>query len=257
MYFIYFFIGLIATLFGSLVGLGGGVIIKPALDTLNHFDAATISTLSSVTVFSMTIIALTMNIRLGVVVEKSLWWIAGGGVIGGFVGKMLFSQFILLLANDRLAKGIQSLMLVAIMILVIYLVNRSPNKIKVSHPIYILFAGIGLGTISSFLGIGGGPLNVMLLFLICGMDRKYAAFGSIFLIFASQGTKLLTLTMLNEWSTMDMSMLVVLIPGGILGGFMGSKLYRRIKEGYLRIIFNIAIILIACVNLGNAYIFLS
>jgi uncharacterized membrane protein YfcA len=257
MLFIYFFIGFIATLFGSLVGLGGGVIIKPALDTLNHFDATTISVLSSVTVFSMTIVSLFINMKMGIVIKKQLLWIASGGVIGGLIGKVLFSKFIQIIGNDDVSKGIQSLLLAFILAIVIYLVNHIKIKEEDPKPIITILAGVFLGTLSSFLGIGGGPLNVSLLLLLGGMDRKYAAFGSLFLIFASQGTKLITLTVLQEWGALDLKMLIVLIPGGVLGGYFGSKLYKRVKEGYLIIIFNIAVVLITCLNIFNAIEFLS
>lgn len=60
---IYFIIGLIATLIGSLAGLGGGIIIKPMLDLLGHFDVATITILSAATVFAMSIVSLTNYIK--------------------------------------------------------------------------------------------------------------------------------------------------------------------------------------------------
>ena len=39
---------------GAICGIGGGVIIKPALDMLGSIDAATVSFLSGCTVLSMT-----------------------------------------------------------------------------------------------------------------------------------------------------------------------------------------------------------
>ncbi|WP_062320313.1 hypothetical protein [Halolactibacillus sp. JCM 19043] len=55
---LYFLVALVATLLGSLAGLGGGVIIKPILDLLGDFDLATISILSSVTVLSMAVVSM-------------------------------------------------------------------------------------------------------------------------------------------------------------------------------------------------------
>ncbi|HLQ75126.1 MAG TPA: sulfite exporter TauE/SafE family protein, partial [Alloiococcus sp.] len=55
---IYFAVGLIATIFGALAGLGGGVIIKPVLDLLGDYDVGTISVLSAATVFSMSVVSL-------------------------------------------------------------------------------------------------------------------------------------------------------------------------------------------------------
>ena len=49
MMILYFGIGLLATIFGSLVGLGGGVVIKPVLDAIGTYDLTTIGILSSFT----------------------------------------------------------------------------------------------------------------------------------------------------------------------------------------------------------------
>ena len=37
-YFIFSFVVLIAIILGSLAGIGGGVIIRPALDAFNYFE---------------------------------------------------------------------------------------------------------------------------------------------------------------------------------------------------------------------------
>lgn len=49
LYILYFLIAIGATTVGSLTGMGGGVIIKPLMDVLHHFDVETIGVLSSIT----------------------------------------------------------------------------------------------------------------------------------------------------------------------------------------------------------------
>src|SRR5690625_6928452 len=62
-WFIYFVIGLFASAFGALAGLGGGVIIKPVLDLLGYYDVGTIGVLSAATVLSMTCVSLLSSIK--------------------------------------------------------------------------------------------------------------------------------------------------------------------------------------------------
>ncbi len=57
MQFLYFLVAILATTIGSLAGIGGGVIIKPAMDFLGHYDLPTISVISSITVLSMAIVS--------------------------------------------------------------------------------------------------------------------------------------------------------------------------------------------------------
>ncbi len=49
-----------------------------------------------------------------------------------------------------------------------------------------------LGLMSSFLGIGGGPINLAVLFFFFGMDTKTAAQNSLYIILFSQIANLLT-----------------------------------------------------------------
>lgn len=57
-YVLYFLIAIGATTVGSLTGMGGGVIIKPLMDVLHGFDVQTIGVLSSLTVFSMSVVSI-------------------------------------------------------------------------------------------------------------------------------------------------------------------------------------------------------
>ncbi len=250
---IYFIIAFAATFFGALVGLGGGVIIKPVLDLISPFDALTVSALSSLTVFSMTIIAIFSNLKNGIMVERKLWPVAAGGVVGGYVGKQLLTQFVLFLSDDAIAKGIQATLLGALMVVVFALMKSKLSPMTKSHPVGDFAIGISLGLLSSFLGIGGGPLNVITLVMLCGLDKKYAAFGSVFLIFASQGTKVLTLFLQGQSHLFIPSALVGLIPGAIFGAYFGSKLYRRLAADVVVIIFNISVVALALLNFGVAY----
>lgn len=54
---VYFLIALLATTAGAMTGMGGGVIIKPLLDLLGDYDAATIGVLSALTVFVMSLVS--------------------------------------------------------------------------------------------------------------------------------------------------------------------------------------------------------
>ena len=69
---LYFCIGLFATTFGSLVGLGGGVVIKSILDAIGTYDLTTIGILSSFTVFSMAVVSTGRQIKKGFKVEKNM-----------------------------------------------------------------------------------------------------------------------------------------------------------------------------------------
>jgi len=83
---VYFFIAFGATLIGSIAGMGGGVIIKPMMDLIGHYDILTISVISSMTVLSMAIVATIKQVKNGFKITDTIIFITAGAVIGGVLG---------------------------------------------------------------------------------------------------------------------------------------------------------------------------
>ncbi len=256
MIIIYFLIGFLATVIGAIAGLGGGVIIKPVLDALGHYDIATIGVLSSATVFSMAVVSLTKSILSGVNLEgKRTLMIAIGSIAGGVLGRLLFSRFLIILNNESLAKGVQSSILAGLMILVFIVVSYKDRitKLNIKKSAYSFIVGILLGTVSSFLGIGGGPINVAILVLLFSMDTKAAALHSIFIIFFSQLSGSLKIYFSTGFSAYNLDMLYYMIPGGIAGGYFGNTLSNKMKNTHIQKLFNITLILIILINIYNVF----
>src|SRR5699024_6876573 len=55
---IYFLTGIIATMLGSMAGLGGCIIIRPVLEFVGEYDVGSIAVLSASTVFVMACVSL-------------------------------------------------------------------------------------------------------------------------------------------------------------------------------------------------------
>lgn len=251
---IYFLVGLISTTVGAISGIGGGVIIKPVLDMLGNYDIKTIGVLSAFTVFSMSIVSLGKNIKNKVKIEgKRTISIAIGSILGGVIGKQLFGVFLNILNNDLLAQKIQSitLFLLMLIVLILYLKEDKIKGFKIESLSICFIAGLILGITASFLGIGGGPLNVVVLIYILGMDAKVAALHSIFIIFFSQGSKLVTILFNEGFSGYNLEVLIYMIVGGIIGGFLGSSFSKTIKKEDVKKLFKYCMILIMCFNFYN------
>lgn len=256
MAFIYLMIGLLATTVGAIAGLGGGVIIKPVLDAFGHYDIATIGVLSSSTVFAMSIVSLGKKIKAGIKLDgKRTFSIAIGATIGGIIGKQLFQSFMKMLNNESAAKTIQAIILTVLMLIVFILVNNK-DKIKtknIKSLIVCFFVGIILGTISSFLGIGGGPINVAILALLFSMNAKEAAIHSIFIIFFAQLSKLVNISLTSGFAAYNLEMLYYMILGGIGGGILGATLSKKMSNEHINKLFNIVLIIIICINIYNIF----
>lgn len=252
----YFLVGLLATTVGSISGLGGGVIIKPVLDTLGQYDIATIGILSSFTVFSMSVVSLGKSIKNKVKLDgKRTIAIALGSILGGSIGKNLFAVFLNILNNDLMAQKIQSVILFILLfiVLILYINNDEIKGFTVKNIFTCAITGIILGAVASFLGIGGGPLNVIVLMYLLGMGTKESSINSIFIIFFSQGSKLLTVLFGEGFKAYNLEVLTYMVVGGIMGGFLGSYLSLNIDKSKVKLLFTLSMIIIMCFNAYNIF----
>lgn len=249
-YIIYSLVVLFATTIGSCAGLGGGVIIKPVLDLVGMHDISTISFLSTSSVFAMAIYSTIKQIsNCQQFNYKMVICIASGSALGGIIGNKLFSA-LLNIFSEPFLKFIQAILLILLLIYV--LVSKLCAKRKSIKEKHVIIVGLLLGMISSFLGIGGGPINVAVFVMLFSMDFKEAAIYSIFTILFSQCAKLLTIFFTTGFAIYDCSLLIVLIPVSILGGYLGVKINKMISAYYIEKIYDFTVVCIILINIFNA-----
>lgn len=253
MVLIYFLVALLSTIAGSMAGLGGGVIIKPVLDFLGDYNIATISVLSSFTVFAMAVVSIIRQILYKSKIDiKNTGALAIGSVLGGLLGQQVLT-LILEVVESRIISLVQSGILALLLIFVYIYMNYKERfkSYKIDSFILSILIGIFLGLIAAFLGIGGGPINVAFLTIFFSMEAKNAARNSIIIILFSQGSKLLTIAYGTGFSVYDLSMLGYMVLGGILGGFIGAKFNKIFSNEVILKVFNTVVIMIIGLNIYN------
>jgi len=248
MIIIYLLIALIATIIGGMTGIGGGVIIKPVLDTFSVYDISSINILSSVTIFSMAIVSFIKSMTNGFKYTKSLIIIAIGAIIGGIIGK----ELLFLVTSSMQHNSIIIMQSSILAFLLVFVLFKSKLKsYYVDNILGIILLGIFLGTTSSFLGIGGGPINVLILHLFLDMDTKELTMGSIFIILFAQLAKLSSIALSTGFGTFNLEMLIYMVPAGVIGGLIGSHLLKKVHSTNIVKVFNIIIVLIILINMYN------
>lgn len=251
---LYFFIAIAATTVGAVTGMGGGVFMKPILDMLGHYDVATINLLSAVTVFAMAVVSTFRQRkspdRPDMKVAVSL---AAGAVAGGNLGGMLLKR---LIAGQpgNMVTAVQNIALgVLIVFVIVYMANKAKIKpLGLDGIIPSVLTGLFLGFCSSFMGIGGGPINVAIIILFFGYSTKKAALCSLITILFSQATKVAQTAFGGGFGGYDLSVLPFMVVGAILGGLIGAQISKKIDEKRTDGIFQIAqvvILLICAVNI--------
>lgn len=254
---IFFLICFLASAVGAVCGIGGGVIIKPVLDAFGILDVETISFLSGCTVLSMTAYAV-LKSRAGGNAKgdkKVRFPMAAGAALGGLAGKELFS-FVASLSPDRNRVGaVQAfcLLLVTAGTLAYTLFKDRIHTRHVKAPAGCILIGISLGILSSFLGIGGGPVNLVVLFFFFSMSTKEAAESSLYIIFFSQTASLLSSLATGSILEFPVKLLVLMVCGGILGGVCGRAANKRMEERIVDRLFIGLMVLMILINIYNIY----
>ncbi len=247
-----------ASVGGAICGIGGGVIIKPALDALNIASVSTISFLSGCTVLSMSCYSVgkALAAKESLVDFKTGTPLALGGAVGGIVGKSLFSALTAMFSQQSV--GIcQSLCLAALTLMTIcYTLNqRRIRTHHISNPVVCVLVGLVLGILSSFLGIGGGPINLVVLYYFFSMSTKVAAQNSLYIILISQITSLGTTLLTGAVPPFQWSWLILMVVGGISGGMVGRKINKRIDDRQVERLFIGLMVIITLISLYNAWRF--
>lgn len=254
---IYFLICLAATTAGGISGVGGGVIIKPVLDAVSGMGVATVSFLSGCTVLAMTATSMIRSRGGPVKVEpRRGTLLAVGAAVGGILGKELFELV-------RAAGGVtvdiaQQIMMILLTVGVfIYTLKRDGIKTKdVQNAAACVCIGLVLGLLSAFLGIGGGPINLAVLYYFFSMDSKTAALNSLYVILFSQAASFINTLVRGTVPEFDWFVLIAMCIGGVLGGILGRSISAKLtNKGVDRLFLVImaVITVISCYNLARCF----
>ncbi len=260
MYFIFFTISFLASIVGSICGIGGGIIIKPALDTLGLLNVSSISFLSGCTVLAMSAISIYQNFKVDhhSISLRLSTPLALGAALGGILGKNLFQYIYVILPNHNMVGAIQASVLIIITLAsLIYTINT--KRIRTHHlnnTPFIFLVGLTLGLISAFLGIGGGPINLVFLEYFFSIDSKKAASNSLYIIMISQLASLISTIVSNHVPDIEIVIIIIMAFGGLIGGILGSKLHQKISIKNVHRLFIGLMIIIIGINLTNIYRFI-
>lgn len=250
---IYSAVILVATTLGAFVGLGGGVIIKPVLDFIGKEPRMQVDFLSAAAVFTMSVVSTGKCIKRRQKFDISIIiFIAAGSILGGYLGSAVM-DIIGTMIEQQTIRCIQAFALAALLTAVSIYVGKCNFSFKVKNKLAIFAVGLALGFMASFLGIGGGPINVAVLTLFFSMNVKDSAVYSVAIIFFSQLSKLITIfstagfePYAHQWKT-----LVFILPAAVIGGFIGSSLNRKFDDKLIRKIFVTVMILLIVLNVYN------
>ena len=253
LYIIFVVVAYSASIIGAICGIGGGVIIKPVLDMTGILDVKTINFLSGCTVLAMSTysIVVAKMAKESLVEWKTATPLAIGAAIGGLLGKGIFQM--VSQAMGEKAGAVQAVCLIIMTVgTLLYTIKKEQIKTyQLTNIVICVVVGLILGVASSFLGIGGGPINLVILFFFFSMPTKTAAQNSLYIILFSQLASLFSTMATKSVPDVSFVLLALMIIGGIMGGYCGRKINKKIDAVMVDKLFIGLMVVIILINIYN------
>ena len=231
-------LGFAAGLLGSMIGLGGGIIVVPVLTFLGFpptvaasnslFAALSNATASTISYSKQKRIEYSLGLKLGLLSIP-------GTVLGAVVSTDVAPDIFKLLFGFVLIASAAY----------IFLRKKIETKEKTVSKQMIVFAvGVSFfaGIISSFFGIGGGIVFVPLMVVGMGMAMKKAAPTSQLILLFTSLSGVVVHSLLGHPDFLQAGFLAI---GSFVGGLVGARLSIDIKERYLQILVSVVIVIAA------------
>lgn len=226
------FIGLLSGIFGGLVGLGGGVIMIPLMVGIMKLGQHKAHGTSLVAlVFTGMAGAATYGLK-GSVDIASAALLAATAIFTARAG----AHFAHALPEWKLKRSFG-----AFLILVSLLLLSKPYLPRMENPAsgwvkaaILLCAGAFTGFLSGMMGVGGGSIMVPAMVLLAGFGQHIAQGSSLLAMVPAGGVGSYAHWRLGNVET---DLIKGLIPGIIVGTYLGASLAHLLPEGVLRIVF--------------------
>ena len=228
-------LGFAAGILGSIIGLGGGIVIVPVL-TFFGFSPALAASNSIFAVFSNAIAssisyAKQRRIEYSIGLKLGLLSIPGT-IVGAYVSSDI---------TPSIFKILFALILISASFYIFSKRKIEPKSKNISKQIMVLAIGASFfaGIISGLFGIGGGIIFVPLMVIAMGLSMKNAAPTSQFILLFASASALITHTLLGH---PDFYQALLLAAGAFVGGLVGARLSLEIKENSLKILISVVMI---------------
>ncbi len=230
--------GFAAGALGGLLGLGGGVILVPLLSELFHLEQKKAHATSLSIIFFTGLSGALSYLRYGSLPLQAALWTGIGALLTCGPGVLLADRI-----KEKRLRGIFGAFLVLVSLTMFYgVLHRQnlgePAAFHLPSPWVLLLLGAVTGFLSSFLGVGGGSIDIPIFVLVLHFAQRMAqGVALVVMVPRTFVASLINLRLRN--------IRLDLIPGFVIGVFLGAPsgawIAHRIPNSYLTRIFAIAL----------------
>ena len=232
-------VGLVAGFLSGLFGVGGGILIVPALVLLLGFDQRLAHGTSLAAVLPIAISSLTTY----ALADEVDWAFGSLLAVGAVTGAVIGTHFLHRLPHDALALAFAVLLAAtAIRLLFDHSEGTGRAALDAFGVAIVIFVGLVTGVLAGLLGVGGGIFIVPAMVVGFGIPAATAKGTSLFMIVPT--------SIMGTWrnrknGNADLRVAAILGVAGILSAFVGGKISVGMSEALSNFLFALLLLFVA------------
>ena len=254
-YFTYILIGITAGTLGGLLGIGGAIIVIPALVLITSFNGTydgrtqhLIQAVGMICNFCVSLPAAYSHWQSGAVIKQLVKRMVPAALVGVLAGVFFSNQPVFAGDNGKYLSIILGCFLfyVACFNLFRLLGKRTPLEpddcqLDSDKKVEVFASGGIVGLIAGLLGVGGGSICVPCQQVLLKVPLRSAIANSsctiLGIVLVGAIYKNATLAIHGIEVTQSFKLAACIAPSAMVASFFGSKLTHIVKQDYLRIVY--------------------
>ncbi len=231
-------IGLAAGLLSGLFGVGGGILIAPALVLLARMDQRMAHGTSLGAVLPISVSSLITYWTHDHVDWRVAACLAAGAVAGAFLGTRLLN----VLPHRTLAIAFSTMLVVTAVRLFLPIASGERGPLSVVQIIVLVLIGATAGTLAGLLGVGGGVVMVPAMLMYLSMPAVVAKGTSVAVIIP---TSIIGTLRNRKNENVDLRASAILGFSGIATAVVGGWASSRMDDTLSNVLFAVLLLVVA------------
>ncbi len=236
--FVTLVVGLAAGFMSGLFGVGGGILVVPALVLVLHMEQRLAHGTSLAAVLPISLMSLVTYWGQGHVD----WWLALWLSLGALAGAVLGTRLLHVVPHRALGYGFAAVLLVTAVRLFIPTDATGRDPLTVALVLVAVALGVAAGTLAGLLGVGGGIILVPAMVVLFGELPVVAKGTSVAVIIPT--------SLMGTWrnrakANADLRTAMVVGIGGIPAAVAGSLVAARMSATLSNVLFAILVLVVA------------
>lgn len=232
-----------AGMLGTVIGLGGGVILVPLLTHVFAVDIHQAVAMSLISILMTSIAGSVQFLKQEIVDLDNAMFLASATVIGAILGVQI---------GQSIPAAFLSMLFGLVLLLMAFLMIYKKKSTAVDQKKYPRAAYVVMifsGALSAILGIGAGAFKVLAMDQLLRMPLKKSTATSNLMIGMTASSSALYFIAQRKFQS---EMMMPLMIGVLAGALTGSRLVKHLPEKYLRVLFVIVVTFIGLQMIGKA-----